>query len=119
LTISSTTNGVVSFSFTANTESNRTAHITLFSQIIPIMQNVTVTPPMLTGLTMLGNNVFQFIFSNSQNVSFTVLSATNLSLPLTNWTVVGVPTNTAPGQFQFTTEPTPNDLQRFYRVRSP
>jgi hypothetical protein len=48
-----------------------------------------------------------------------VLSTTNLSLPLNNWTVAGSPTNIASGVFQFTTQPTTNDAQRFYTVRSP
>jgi hypothetical protein len=77
------------------------------------------TPPTLTGAQMLGNGVVQFAFSNTPAASFTVLSTTNLSLPLRNWTVVGTATNTAPGMFQFTSAPTTNDAQRFYSVRSP
>src|SRR5262249_29676537 len=76
------------------------------------------TPPKLTGVTMLPNGAFQFSFTN-QGASFTVLSATNVSLPLSNWTVVGAPSNVAPGVFQFTTSPATNDSQRFFRVRSP
>jgi hypothetical protein len=75
-------------------------------------------PPILTGVTMLPNGSFQFSFTN-QGASFTVLSATNVSLPLSNWTVVGAPSNVAPGVFQFTTLPATNDAQRFFRVRSP
>jgi len=48
-----------------------------------------------------------------------VLSSTNLSLPLTYWTVVGTPTNNGSGLFLFTTEPLTNDTKRFYRVKSP
>jgi hypothetical protein len=110
---------VVSFAF-ATTTSNRTANLTLLGQAIPITQTASITPPILVDPTMLDNGVFQFTFSNNnQNASVTVLSTTNLSLPLTNWTVVGTPTNTAPGLFQFTTPATTNDPQRFYRVRSP
>jgi hypothetical protein len=47
------------------------------------------------------------------------VSTTNLSLPFTNWTVVGASTEISPGQFQFTSQPTANDPQRFYGVRSP
>jgi hypothetical protein len=68
---------------------------------------------------MSSNGVLQFVFTNTAGASFTVLSTTNLSLPLSNWTVVGTATNTAPGQFQFTSPPTTNDAQRFYGVRSP
>jgi hypothetical protein len=119
LAITGVTNGVVSFSFTANTSgSNRTANITLLGQTIPVTQS-DVTPPFLTGVQMLGGGVCQFSFSSTSGASFSVLSTTNLSLPLSNWTVVGAAANTAPGQFQFTSQPTTNDAKRFYTVRSP
>ena len=76
------------------------------------------TPPILTGATLLPNGAFQFSFTN-QGASFTVLSSTNISLPLSNWTVLGSPSNVAPGVFQFTTSPATNDARRFFRVRSP
>jgi hypothetical protein len=47
-----------------------------------------------------------------------VLTTTNLSLPLSNWTVVGPAANIAPGLFQFSTGTTTNP-QGYYRVRSP
>jgi sugar lactone lactonase YvrE len=118
LTIAGITNGIVSFSFAANTGLSRTAHITLLGQSIPITQ-AGVTPPSLTGLQMVGNGVIQFAFTNNPAGSFTVLSSTNLSLPLTNWMVAGSATNTGSGQFQFTSQPTTNDSQRFYIVVSP
>ena len=119
LTITGVTNGVVSFSFTANTGStNRTANITLLGQSIPVTQTA-LTPPTLIGPPLLSNGTFQFAFSNSDlGATFTVLTTTNLSLPLSNWTVVGLATNTAPGLFQFSTGTT-NYPQGFYRVRSP
>ena len=119
LTITGITNGVVSFSFTANTGPARTASITLLGQTIPITQGTIGTPSALTAVQMLGNGVLQFGLTNIQTASRTVLSTTNLALPISNWTVVGTATNTAPGQFQFTSQPTTNDPQRFYRVRSP
>jgi hypothetical protein len=65
------------------------------------------------------NGIFQFAFSNSDpGATFTVLTTTNPSLPLTDWTVVGPATNTAPGLFQFNTDTT-NNPPGFYRVRSP
>jgi hypothetical protein len=92
--------------------------ITLLGQTIPITQ-AGVTPPVLTGAQMLDNGVLQFAFSNTIGASFTVLSSTDLSVPMSNWTVVGTASNTTPGQFQFTSQPTTNDPQRFYGVRSP
>jgi len=121
LTITGSTNGVVSFAFTANLfATSRTANISLLGQTIPVTQSAApVTPPNLTGLTILGNGAFQFGFTNNQEASFTVLTTTNLTLPLTNWTVLGTLTNNGSGQYQFTDLTATNGGQRFYRVSSP
>jgi DNA-binding beta-propeller fold protein YncE len=116
LTLSGITNGLVSFSFAVNPGSSRTAHISLLGQTIPVTQGA---PPTLIGAQMLGNGVFQFSFSNLARASFTVLSTTNLTLPLSNWTVVGAATNIGAGLYQFASEPRTNDPQRFFRTRSP
>jgi sugar lactone lactonase YvrE len=119
LSITGITNGVVSFSFTANSGPARTAHVALLGETIPITQGVIGTPPTLTGGQMLSDGVFQFTFTNTPGAYFTVLSTTNLSLPLSQWTVAGTATNTAPTQFQFTSQPATNETQIFYGVRSP
>jgi DNA-binding beta-propeller fold protein YncE len=120
LVITSVTNGVVSFSFTATT-SNRVANITVLGQTISVTQAQAagVVPPILSSVQMFANGALQFIFANSSSNSFTILSATNLTLPLSNWTVVGIASNTASDVFQFISQSTTNDPQRFYRVRSP
>lgn len=117
LTITGVTNGVVGFAFTATT-TNRTAHITLLGQSIAVTQPA-VTPPILTGYTILNNGAFRFGFTNNQGASFTVWASTNLMLPLTNWTLLGTLTNDGSGQYQFTDLPTTNNGQQFYRVSSP
>ena len=78
-----------------------------------------VVPPQLLNPLVLGNGSFQFGFSNSAGASFTVLTTTNVALPLSNWTALGPPTELSPGQYQFTDLQNTNDAQRFYRVRSP
>jgi sugar lactone lactonase YvrE len=119
LTISGVTNGVVGFSFTA-TASLRTAYITLLGQTIPVTQGFIGAPATLTGVRMLTNGVIQFAFSNVLSGYFTVLSTTNLSFPLNDWSVVGTATNTSdPAIYEFTSQPTTNDVQRFYIIRSP
>jgi hypothetical protein len=81
--------------------------------------HAAVTPPALIGPRLMSDGTFQFAFNNNDpGASFTVLTTTNPSLPLSNWTVVGPATNTAPGLFQFSTGTT-NNPQGFYRVRSP
>ncbi len=120
LTITSTSNGVVSFSFTYNPTSSRTGHINLLGQSISVTQaGAGVTPFTLTALQMLGNGAIQFSFTNTPGASFTVVSTTNLSVPLSNWTVVGVPVESPAGMYQFTSQPTTNDSQIFYGVLSP
>jgi hypothetical protein len=119
LTITGITNGVVSFSFTANTGPSRAGNITLLGRTIPITQGMIVAPPNLTNAQILGNGVLQFSFTNSSDGSFTVLSASNLTLPLSNWTVVGTASNIGSGQFQFTSQMTTNAPELFYGVRSP
>jgi hypothetical protein len=119
LTIDGITNGVVSFSFTTNSGPARTAHITLLGQSIAITQETIGTPPILTGAQILDNGALQFNFTNIQDASLTVLSSTNLSLPLSDWTVVGTASNIASGQYQFTSQPVTNNSQLFYSIRSP
>ncbi len=119
LNITGVANGVVTISFTANSGATRTANITVLGQNVPITQQTTITPPVITGYKLLSNTVAQFSFSNNQSTLFTVLTATNVSTPLSNWTVLGAASNMGAGLFQFTTLPVTNDVRRFYRVRSP
>jgi hypothetical protein len=119
LSITGVSNGVVSFAFSDNAGAARTVHLTLLGQTNSITQGVVGTPPVLTGMQMMSNGVLQFVFTNNPSAAFTVISTTNPSLPLSDWTVVGTPSNTAPGMFQFTSQPTTNHPQIFYSVRSP
>ena len=77
------------------------------------------SPYSLAGVTRLGNGSVQFRFSNASGLPFTVLAATNVALPFSNWTVLGAPTESPAGQYQFTDPQATNMVQRFYRVRSP
>jgi sugar lactone lactonase YvrE len=118
LVISNVANGVVSFTF-SNATSSGAAYITVLGQEVPVIQVMVGAPPVLTGVRMIANGVLQFAFTNYPNATFTVLSSTNLSLPLSEWTMV---TNLLPninGLFQFTSPPTTNDAQLFYVVHSP
>jgi hypothetical protein len=82
--------------------------------------NVTPMPPiMLTHPTRLTNGTFQFSFTNTPSWPFTVLGATNPTLPFSNWTTLTGLTEAPPGQFQFTDSQARNIPRRFYRVSSP
>jgi len=62
---------------------------------------------------------FQFGFSNILGGTFNIFATTNLTLPLANWTPLGAPAESPPGQFQFTDPQLTNFPQRFYRVTAP
>jgi hypothetical protein len=90
-----------------------------------IATNITTTiitnwstrgPPRITGYT---TNITTTVTTNTSENTVTILTTTNLLLPLTNWTVLGTVTDSPPGQFQFTDPQATNRPMRFYRVRSP
>lgn len=80
---------------------------------------VIISVPRLINPIMLGNGTFRFAFTNAPGVAFTVLVSTNVALPLSNWTVLGTPTEVSPGQYQFTDAQLTNRPLQFYRVRFP
>jgi hypothetical protein len=65
------------------------------------------------------NGNFQFGFTNTPGLSFTVFGTTNVSQSFTNWTRLGTATEVSAGSFQFTDPQATNGSERFYRVRSP
>jgi hypothetical protein len=85
------------------------------------LQSPAANPPVLENITMPagGGNGLQFTFTNAPAADFTVLTATNVSLALTNWTVLGEVQQVAPGRYQFTDPQAATNRARFYRVRSP
>ena len=86
------------------------------------LQSPAANPPVLENITVPaggGANGLQFTFTNAPAAEFTVLTATNVSLALTNWTMLGEVQQVAPGQYQFTDPQAATNLMRFYRVRSP
>ena len=80
---------------------------------------IASTPSALTSPTRLGNGAFQLSFTNQPGASFTVLTSTNLALPLNNWSSLGAPIESPAGQYQFTDPQATNSPHRFYRVKSP
>jgi len=76
----------------------------------------SLAPPRLFATKTNGN--FQLRFVNSPGVTFSILGTTNLAVPEINWTVLGSPTESPPGQFTFTDTPATNGF-RFYSVTTP
>ena len=79
---------------------------------------VPVPPIILTNVTILPGGTFQFNFTNTPGLSFTVYSTTNLSISFANWMRQGTATEISPGQFRFSAISTDRQ-QSFYRVTSP
>ena len=74
-------------------------------------------PPHLTGVE-LTNRTFQISVTNAPGLGFVVLTSTNIALPVTNWTVLGAPTESPAGQYKFI-DSSVGSYQRFYRVKLP
>lgn len=78
-------------------------------------------PGSITNLTRLANGTMRLSFTNLTDASFPVLASTNVSQPLSNWTVIGYAAESAAGNrvFQFTDADAAKYPQRYYRVKSP
>jgi hypothetical protein len=68
---------------------------------------------------VLSNGAFQFTFTNTNNVVFSVLASTDLSLSVSNWTVLGATTNLGGVLHGFTDSQATNFPNRFYLLRFP
>ena len=79
----------------------------------------TVTPPQLTATLIPSSSQFQLSFTNASGIAFTVLTATNLSLPASNWSVLGSPVEVSIGYYQFTNALVTSNTAQFFRVRQP
>ncbi len=80
---------------------------------------VVVASPITLSSATVSDGVFNFSFTNTPGASFTVLTTTNVGLPLSNWTVLGGLVEISPGQFKFTDPQATTNQQRFYCVRTP
>jgi hypothetical protein len=77
-----------------------------------------VTPPALGGVSLSAGNL-EFTFTNTPSLSYTVHGTTNVTLPLNQWQILGHPTESPAGHFQFT-DPIPRtNAVRFYTVSQP
>jgi hypothetical protein len=78
-----------------------------------------VGPLTLTRPAPQASGGFQLGFTSVSDVLFRVLASTDPTLPLSQWSVLGYPTETTPGQYVFTDSQSANYPARFYRVTYP
>jgi Domain of unknown function (DUF5122) beta-propeller len=76
-------------------------------------------PLYLTSLSRLPSGALEFVWHNPGKLPFNVIATTNLSLPSSNWTVLGSPVLIAEGVYQFTDLGAAIHPQRFYQLRPP
>jgi galactose oxidase-like protein len=80
--------------------------------------SVVPVPTVLTQPTKLQTGAIRFTFRDTPGVNFSVLSTTDLTLPISSWADLGAAEELSPGHYQFT-DSTANSPQRFYGLASP
>ena len=78
----------------------------------------TGTDPFGVGIRQI-NPTGELSFTNPGLHAFTVLASENVSLAVSNWTVLGAATNGGDGLFKFIDTGATNFMQRFYQLRWP
>jgi alpha-galactosidase len=74
-------------------------------------------PPHFGGIVTNGNNLVISGTNGVPNWTYYVLTSTNVSLPLSNWTVIATNTFDGGGNFNFTNSPNPPAPQTFYLLK--
>jgi len=84
-----------------------------------VIQTLTgVARPALGGVSV-ASGALGLSFTSSTGLNFSVLATTNLSAPLSTWTVVGTAVEGPAGHYQFTDPNAATNSQVFYTVRQP
>ena len=83
---------------------------------------LTVTPPQMDSVKISsGSGALQFSFTNATGASFSVLATNDMTIPRTNWPVVGhaIESPAGSGNYQFTNSAPATNAQTFYILRQP
>jgi len=80
-----------------------------------VEQQFTIAPRIFDPV-ILTNGQFRFSFTNLSSATYEVLGTTNLSLPVGEWEVLGLPASLGGSLYRF--DDTPNHAQRFYLLRA-
>jgi hypothetical protein len=77
--------------------------------------NANITKTFLSGTNLVIHGTNN---NGGQNFHYAVLTSTNVTLPLTNWTSLTTNSFNADGTFDFTNAISPSQPQRFYDVKA-
>jgi|GEM_PF-4691204 len=86
------------------------------SAVAAVTVNAAVTP-VVSGPTKNGSG-YSFSISGPTGQPYTILTTTNVALPLSSWSVARTNSAFVAGSASYTNS-TPNDPQRYYRVKTP
>jgi autotransporter-associated beta strand protein len=89
-----------------------------FNPVAGTLSVIALPPPAITQFALEDNGSFTLLGTGPTNQSYRILAATNLVLPLANWTPIATGTFVA-GTLNFTDGQASNHVQRFYRVVTP
>lgn len=78
----------------------------------------TLVPPAIMQFALEGNGSFTLQGTGPTNQTYRILAATNIALPLADWTPLATGTFVG-GSFSFNDEHSSNHVRRFYRVITP
>ena len=77
------------------------------------------TPPIITNITLSGTNLVITGIGGTAGGSYSVLSSTNLGLPVSFWASLATNLFSGTGTFSFTNTIDPASVQRFYLLKAP
>jgi fibronectin-binding autotransporter adhesin len=80
---------------------------------------VSMPQPGFSSITVSGTNVVISGTNGSAGANYTVLTATNVALSLSNWVSLVTNQFDSSGNFSFTNPIAPGERQRFFRIRTP
>lgn len=80
---------------------------------------ISLTQPAFASITLSGTNLIVSGTNGAPGASYTVLTATNVALPVSNWVSIATNQLDSSGNFSFTNAINPAERQRFFQIRIP
>ncbi|MGC3956845.1 MAG: autotransporter-associated beta strand repeat-containing protein [Verrucomicrobiota bacterium] len=86
---------------------------------IAVFSTAPATPPVFNSVTTSGSNLVLSGTNGPANSAYYVLTATNVALPMSNWTRIATNSFNSSGNFNLTNPISPTTPQLFYRLQLP